>query len=112
MNSDSIEQKILEFIAAVGKLKNLPRTGWREKAEISSPESVAEHMYRTAVISMILSDLERLDTEKTIKMALIDDLPESVIGDLTPTQKKNLGLASVKRREEKALRQLLSLLPK
>ncbi len=69
-------------------------------------------MYRTAVISMILSDLERLDTEKIMKMALIDDLPESLIGDLTPAQKKKLGLASVRRREEKALRQLLSLLPK
>jgi putative hydrolase of HD superfamily len=69
-------------------------------------------MYRTAVISMILGDLEKLDTEKIIKMALIDDLPESVMGDLTPTQKKTLGLASVKRQEEKALRQLLSLLPK
>ncbi|WP_455281699.1 HD domain-containing protein [[Eubacterium] cellulosolvens] len=112
MKSDSIEQKILQFIAAVGKLKNLPRTGWREKAAINAPESVAEHMYRTAVISMILGDLERLDTEKILKMALIDDLPESVIGDLTPTQKKNLGLASVKRQEEKAIRQLLSLLPK
>lgn len=69
-------------------------------------------MYRTAVISMILGDLEKLDTEKILKMALIDDLPESVIGDLTPTKKKNLGLASVKRQEEKAIRQLLSLLPK
>ncbi len=69
-------------------------------------------MYRTAVISMILGDLERLDTEKIMKMALLDDLPESVIGDLTPTQKKNLGIESVKRREEKALTQLLSLLPK
>ena len=69
-------------------------------------------MYRTAVISMILGDLEKLDTEKIIKMALIDDLPESVMGDLTPTQKKTLGLASVKRHEEMVLRQLLSFLPK
>lgn len=69
-------------------------------------------MYRTAVISMILGDLEKLNTEKIIKMALLDDLPESVIGDLTPTQKKTLGLESVKRREENALTQLLSLLPK
>jgi putative hydrolase of HD superfamily len=68
-------------------------------------------MYRTAVISMILGDLERLDTEKIIKMTLIDDLPESLIGDLTPTQKKTLGMTSVKLKEEKALRELLSLLP-
>ena len=69
-------------------------------------------MYRTAVISMILGDLEKLDTEKIMKMALLDDLPESVIGDLTPTQKRKLGLESFKRREENALTHLLSSLPK
>jgi putative hydrolase of HD superfamily len=112
LKSDSFEERVLEFITAVGKLKNLPRTGWKEKAAITSPESVAEHMYRTAVISMILGDLEKLDTEKIMKMALLDDLPESAIGDLTPTQKRKLGLESFKRREENALTQLLSSLPK
>ena len=75
---------IEKFFQKVLELKNVPRQGWKEKLEIINPESVAEHSYSTAAISMILSDLEGLNTEKIIKMALLHDLAESTIGDIIP----------------------------
>ena len=107
----SLEEAILKFAHEVGRAKTLARTGWKEKAGIESPESIAEHMYRTAVISMVLSDVEGLDTEKVLRMALLDDLAETLVGDLTPSQKKSYGPGGARRFEEKALRQLLSTLP-
>ncbi|MGE4650712.1 MAG: HD domain-containing protein, partial [Myxococcota bacterium] len=73
-----------KFFQKVLELKNVPRQGWKEKLEIINPESVAEHSYSTATISMVLSDLKGLNTEKIIKMALLHDLAESIIGDIIP----------------------------
>ena len=57
---------------------------------------------------MIYADMEALDPLKLLRMALIHDLPEAVIGDLTPTQKT----AETKESEENAISQIFSLLPK
>jgi putative hydrolase of HD superfamily len=72
------------------KLKRIQRKGWL-RAGVREPESVADHSYACAVLSMIAADLCGLDTERLIRMALLHDLGESVTGDLTPRQKKNLG---------------------
>jgi putative hydrolase of HD superfamily len=112
MKDYSLEEAILIFANMVGRAKNLARTGWKEKAQIESPESIADHMYRTAVISMVLSDIQGLDTERVLKMCLLDDLAETITGDLTPGQKKRGGLAKSRKREEDALRQLLAPLPR
>jgi len=108
----SLEEALLKFAHEVGRAKTLARTGWKEKVGIESPESIAEHMYRTALVSMVLSDLEGLDTEKVLRMALLDDLAETLAGDLTPSQKRSLGPGGARSSEERALRQLLSTLPK
>jgi len=44
---------IEKFFEKVLELKNVPRQGWKEKLEIDNPESVADHSYSTAVLSMI-----------------------------------------------------------
>ena len=51
---------IEKFFEKVLELKNVPRQGWKEKLAIDDPESVADHIYSTAVISMVLSDMEGL----------------------------------------------------
>lgn len=112
MKQNNLEEAILKYADEVGKAKRLIRTGWKEKVGVKSPESVAEHMYRTAVIAMALSDLAGLNTERVLKMTLLDDLAETVVGDLTPAQKKTQGFAKSKDQEERALQQILSSLPK
>lgn len=72
---------LVDFAKFVGKLKKVKRTGWLV-AGIKNPESVAEHSYRLAVLCMVLAKKFHLNTEKLIQMALIDDLAESIVGDL------------------------------
>ena len=100
---------IMGFFRAAGRLKGLPRTGWLE-AGVKRPESVAEHSYRTAVFAMVLADLQGLDAERAMRMALIHDLAEADTGDMTPEQKRRRGPA-YKREEEAAMNRIFSKLP-
>jgi len=77
---------LLTFLKIVGRLKHIRRTGWVE-AGVPDPESVADHVYRTVLLSMVLADTRGLDASKAVRMALLHDLPEAVTGDLTPRQK-------------------------
>ena len=98
---------LVEFFRMSGLLKRVPRSGWVEVG-VDSPESVADHTFRTAIFCMIFSDLEGLDGLKMLQMALIHDLPEVIIGDLTPSERTE----ETMEREDAAMKQLLSLLPR
>ncbi len=87
-------------------LKRTQRAGWVE-AGIYQPESVADHTFRTAILCMLYADMENLDPLKLLRMALIHDLPEAVIGDLTPSKKT----AETKEKEDTTINQILNLLP-
>ncbi|RUP51771.1 hypothetical protein BC936DRAFT_146007 [Jimgerdemannia flammicorona] len=50
---------------------------------ITDVESVADHMYCMAVIVMVAGDT-LLDISKCVQLAIIYDLTESIIGDITP----------------------------
>ena len=105
--ADSSLRDIVKFLEIAGILKLTQRTGWLDFV-LNHPESVADHTFRTAFFSMVYSDMEGLDTLKMLRMALIHDLPEAIIGDLTPAQKTK----ETKEKEEKAIKQILSFLPK
>jgi len=74
--------KILEFCELLGKLKHLKRTGWVRKG-VQEPETVACHMYRMAVLASLL-DPATVSIDKCMKMALVHDMAESIVGDITP----------------------------
>jgi len=97
----------IKFFEMVGKLKRTPRSGWVEVG-IRKPESIADHTFRTSILCMVYSDLEGLDELKLLRMALIHDLSEAIIGDLTPSRKNTWS----KENENAAMNQMLSLLPK
>ena len=99
---------IEKFFEKVLELKNIQREGWKEKLEINNPESVADHSYSATVMSMILSDLEGLNSEKIIKMALLHDLAESIIGDITP---KHITKNEKTTKENQAMKKILKNLP-
>ena len=77
---------MLDFFKTAANLKKIPRQGWIDKLSLNNPESVADHSYSMAVMSMVISDLGKYDSEKILKMALLHDLSESDIGDYTPEQ--------------------------
>ena len=67
----------LHFLHIVGRLKYLPRTGWKVRG-IGDPESVAEHSHRASVLALLL-----YGWEGAVSM-LLHDLHEALIGDLLP----------------------------
>jgi len=75
---------VLSVLAAAEQLKKVPRVGWITEAGIEHPESVADHSYAVALISMVIADYYNLDGCKMIKMALLHDLCESLTGDIQP----------------------------
>ena len=77
---------ILDFFKTAVNLKNISRQGWINKLSLKHPESVSDHSYSMAIMGMVISDLEKYDTEKIMKMILLHDLAESHIGDYTPGQ--------------------------
>ena len=101
---------LLRFLRAAGMLKRVARSGW-VRVGVENPESVADHSYRTALLSMLLADLEGVDCEKALRMALLHDLAESMTGDLTPEEKRSLG-GEYHRREMSAMRRILGELPR
>jgi len=105
--TNSILRNLVKFFETVGRLKKIPRSGWVDVG-ISQPESVADHIFRTSILCMIYSCLEGLDELKLLRMALIHDLPEAIIGDLTPSRKTT----GSRDKEDVAMNQMLSLLPK
>lgn len=105
--TNSSLQDIVKFLEIVGILKRTQRTGWIDVG-VYQPESVADHTFRTAVFCMLYADIENLDPLKLLRMALIHDFPEAIIGDLMPNQKTT----ETKKNEESAINQMLTLLPK
>ncbi|MDC0055628.1 HD domain-containing protein [Deltaproteobacteria bacterium] len=75
---DDLKGMLLEAL----KLKSLPRTGWL-RAGIENPESVAAHSWGVAWLCMVLCPKE-LNKLKVLEIALIHDLAEVRIGDITP----------------------------
>ncbi|KAH8777747.1 HD domain-containing protein [Diaporthe sp. PMI_573] len=67
------------------RLKTTKREGWR-RFGIASGESIADHMYRMAMISMLCppSLRARIDRDKCTRMCLVHDMAESLVGDITP----------------------------
>jgi putative hydrolase of HD superfamily len=104
---DTSLQNLIKFLEITGILKQTERTGWIDVG-VYQPESVADHTFRTTFLCMLYADMETLDTLKLVRMALIHDFPEAVIGDLTPSQKTT----ETKEKEKTAINQILSLLPK
>lgn len=51
--------------------------------QVPEPETVACHMYRMAVLTMTIED-SSLDLSRCLRMALIHDLGEAIVGDITP----------------------------
>jgi len=99
---------ILDFFHISANLKKIPRQGWIDKLSIDSPESVADHVFSMAMMGMIFSDLENYNTEKILKIILLHDLAESIIGDMTPEQISKEEKTAL---ENKAIKKILNYLP-
>lgn len=73
----------LELMHLVERLKLQKRTGWVREG-CRDPESIADHMYRMAVMALLSEEDEELDVAKCVQMAVVHDLAEAEVGDITP----------------------------
>lgn len=72
----------IDFLHLVENLKKQPRTGWVYR-DVQNPESIADHMYRMAILAMTVAGTQ-YDNNKLVKMAIVHDLAEAIVGDITP----------------------------
>ncbi len=76
-------KNMIQFLRHINKLKHLYRTGWVNSA-VSQPETVASHMWRMSIMSMMIPPCANVNREVCLKMCLVHDLAESMVGDITP----------------------------
>jgi len=74
-------EEIVDFVQKAGLLKKVKRSGWISWVGIERPESVADHSFRSAILAMCIADLKGLNTEKLMRMLLLHDIHEAIIGD-------------------------------
>lgn len=98
-------RSLLQFFMMSGRLKSEMRRGWVKKLGMDRPESVADHSYRTALITLIFSDSLGLDTGKALRLALLHDLPEAIVGDAMPEERSGKRKTEM---ETKAMEEILS----
>jgi len=88
---------LVEYFQTAGKLKEVVRTGWT-RYPINNPESVADHSFRTAIMAMTLAPYFDINANKVIKMALIHDIADSIMGDIV-TDAGSYDLPNLKQKE-------------
>ncbi|MBD3328734.1 HD domain-containing protein [Candidatus Peregrinibacteria bacterium] len=74
-------KNIANYIFELGNLKKFAHSGTKYYG-VRHPDSIAEHVQRTAIIGYILAKLEKADAEKVMLMCLTHDNAEARITDL------------------------------
>lgn len=113
--SSSWAAEAVAFAQLVGRLKTTPRTGWVRRG-VPRYESVADHSWRVAVLSLLLGDdaangddsCVRIDVAKCMQMAVVHDLAECLVGDIAPSD--NISNDDKRRMEEEAIRNIAATL--
>ena len=103
---------LLTFVLKITDLSRLKRTGW-VRAGIRDPERVAGHMFRMALMALILEDKAQDDKKilngSAVVVSLVHDIAECIVGDITPSD--NVSVADKHAQEMKAMTTLVKSLP-
>lgn len=95
-------RETLDLLAEAGQLKRVPRSGW-SLAGIAPAESVADHVYRTAILGHALARMEGVDAARVVMMILYHDLSEARTND---AHKIAAGYFDTRGAQEKAVGEL------
>jgi putative hydrolase of HD superfamily len=102
----------LALLIELQRLKRLDRTGWTLRGLPNGTESVAAHSFGVGVTAMLLADLLRakgvsLDIEKILRISLIHDWAEALVGDMPRTATEFFGAGARRRAETAAFEQMV-----
>ncbi|XP_047330769.1 5'-deoxynucleotidase HDDC2 [Impatiens glandulifera] len=106
-SSSSSPSSAIDFLSLCTRLKTTKRAGW-VKRDVKDPESISDHMYRMGLMALISSDLPGVNRDKCIKMAIVHDIAEAIVGDITPDD--GIPKLEKSRREQEALNHMCKLL--
>ena len=95
----SKQQVISDFTVHFYKLKELARTGWKQKLKIDNAESVASHTLLMIVLVSFFSEKYRYSykqKDRLIEMTLIHDLADQLLEILLQKMIKKTGKENLK----------------
>lgn len=77
---------LFDLLRTFAELKRLKRTGWVDRGvPLEAVESVADHSLLTVLTAWLAAAADdTLDRDRVLKLALVHDLAESLIGDAPP----------------------------
>jgi len=101
-------RSIFEFMELIWVLKDLERSGWKYHKVSGIMETTASHTFGVMVLTWLFARKEHADEDRALKMALVHDLVESVIGDLTPYDAEVVNKSEL---EEEGMRAVEAKLP-
>ncbi|KAI9934862.1 hypothetical protein ASPWEDRAFT_175587 [Aspergillus wentii DTO 134E9] len=92
----------VSFFHLLERLKTTKREGWR-RFDIHHGESISDHMYRMSIMTMFAppSLAAKINLPHCTKMALVHDMAESLVGDITPVD--NVSKSEKARREAEVM---------
>ena len=77
-------RQIIAFMSLAMTLKSVRRQGWIDRG-VPNSESSADHSWSLALFAWLIAcEIEELDANRILLMALLHDLPEALAGDATP----------------------------
>lgn len=98
---------MISTLIELQRLKNLERTGWMLRGLPPCSESIADHSFGVAVTAMLLADEIKsrgveVDAEKVLRMAIMHDWAEALVGDLPRTATNYFGQEARANAEKRA----------
>jgi len=73
------------FFHLLERLKTTKRAGW-VRSGIPDGESISDHMYRMSIMTMLAPQTLNVDLANCMRMALIHDMAEALVGDIIPDE--------------------------
>lgn len=98
---------IINYFFELGVLKKFYHNG-PQVAGVKQPDTIAEHVYRAAVIGYVIAEMEGASGEKVAAMLLFHDNPESRIGDHNKVAQRYI---DNEKAEKNVLKDQMMLLP-
>lgn len=103
-----MSKDLCNYIFELGALKKFRHSGTL-LAGVAQPDSIAEHAYRTAIIGLILAEMEKADSGKVALICLFHDNAEARISDLHKVARRYI---DTEKPEMKAYEEQVMRLPK
>ena len=99
---------MIDELLSAYRLKDEPRAGWALR-NVEQPESVADHSWGTALLSLLHAGEAGVDAHRSLRIALVHDIAEAEVGDVPRRVSESdqpMSRAEKTRREERAIARL------